>query len=287
MIRTAQFTACLLLLLPLAVPAAVQRYGATEHESRWQSEGSPLDCSLRHEIPGFGAALFRQAAGGQLEFTLHTFLRPPRAGEARLLSVPPAWRHQAVVRDLGTLDFADRTPPFRLPQPLARRLLAELKQGMFPTVTYKDWADGADNVSVHLSAVNVVDALGEFVTCVGQVLPFTFDDVRDSRFHFALGSTELDGPARARLDRVAAYLKADRSVRRVELNAYTDNSGFRSYNRALSAKRAGAVRDYLAAQGVDAALITIKTHGESKPIASNRTASGREQNRRVELALVR
>lgn len=287
MIRTARSTAALLLLLPLAASAAAQRYGATEHESRWQSEGSPLACSLRHEIPSFGTALFHREAGGQLEFTLNTFLRPLRTGEARLMSVPPAWRHQTVIRDLGTVDFADRKPPFHLPQPLARRLLAELEQGMFPTVTYKDWADGADNVSVHLSSVNVRDALGEFVACVDRVLPFAFNDVRSSRIFFALGSAELDGPSRARLDDVAAYLKADPSVRRVELNGYTDSRGFRSYNRALSDKRAAAVRDYLVAQGADGDRFSIKTHGESRPLASNRSETGREQNRRVEVALVR
>jgi outer membrane protein OmpA-like peptidoglycan-associated protein len=56
-------------------------------------------------------------------------------------------------------------------------------------------------------------------------------------------------------------------------------------NQALSEKRAQAVRDYLASRGVPSARVTMVGLGESTPVASNDTPSGRQQNRRVELVI--
>ena len=63
----------------------------------------------------------------------------------------------------------------------------------------------------------------------------------------------------------------------------TDSVGSDAYNQGLSERRAEAVRSYLAQQGVPESSMTAKGLGEAQPIASNRTAEGRQQNRRVEL----
>jgi len=57
------------------------------------------------------------------------------------------------------------------------------------------------------------------------------------------------------------------------------------YNQKLSEQRANAVRDYLMSQGLQAADLTSKGFGESTPVASNDTAAGKQQNRRVELVV--
>ncbi len=274
-------------LLPVSVDAVPRSYGATEHQSKWLVSTSPLECRLRHVVPSYGEARFEKEAGGELGFTLHVFQRPFRTGQARLLSVPPAWKHDAVTRDLGTVDFVDDKPPFRLPRPSARRLLAELEQGMFPTLSFKDWADGSDEIKVYLSSVNVRKALGEFRACLSGILPFTFETVRFSRLHFGFGEKLLKGEHQRRLAEIARYVTADERIKRIELEAHTDSRGYRKVNRALGQRRAEAVRDYLIAQGVAPGLFTIKSYGEAKPIASNRSVRGRELNRRVEITLVR
>jgi outer membrane protein OmpA-like peptidoglycan-associated protein len=68
----------------------------------------------------------------------------------------------------------------------------------------------------------------------------------------------------------------------VEVQGHTDNRGSDSYNLDLSHRRAGAVRDYLIAQGIPPARLTSQGYGESRPIESNRTNTGRAANRRVE-----
>jgi outer membrane protein OmpA-like peptidoglycan-associated protein len=71
--------------------------------------------------------------------------------------------------------------------------------------------------------------------------------------------------------------------KRVRLDAYTDSAGSDAYNQTLSQRRADSVRAYLVQHGVAAARIDARGLGESNPVASNDTAEGRAQNRRVEL----
>jgi outer membrane protein OmpA-like peptidoglycan-associated protein len=71
----------------------------------------------------------------------------------------------------------------------------------------------------------------------------------------------------------------------VDVYGHTDSSGSDSYNQDLSQRRAVAVATVLANQGVDQRRFFIEGRGESDPIASNATESGRAQNRRVEIQL--
>jgi len=57
------------------------------------------------------------------------------------------------------------------------------------------------------------------------------------------------------------------------------------YNQQLSEERGGSVRDYLIAQGIVKTSVSSKGFGKTQPVASNETASGRQQNRRVELVI--
>jgi outer membrane protein OmpA-like peptidoglycan-associated protein len=66
---------------------------------------------------------------------------------------------------------------------------------------------------------------------------------------------------------------------------YTDSTGSASYNQLLSQQRAQSVANYIEAQGVNPKRLVVQGFGESHPIASNDTAEGRAQNRRVELTL--
>src|SRR6185437_11901418 len=72
---------------------------------------------------------------------------------------------------------------------------------------------------------------------------------------------------------------------KLEIDGFTDNTGTPQYNQTLSDKRAESVKKFLVSQGVASDAFTTKGYGESNPVASNRTASGRQQNRRVELVV--
>jgi OOP family OmpA-OmpF porin len=69
------------------------------------------------------------------------------------------------------------------------------------------------------------------------------------------------------------------------VGGHTDSIGSDEYNLRLSQRRAEAVAAWLAAHGIAAARLTAKGFGESKPVADNRTAEGRQRNRRIEIVV--
>jgi outer membrane protein OmpA-like peptidoglycan-associated protein len=101
---------------------------------------------------------------------------------------------------------------------------------------------------------------------------------------FTTGSYGLASDAREKLAKVSGIVLAYPGLR-LEVEGHTDNVGGDSYNQQLSERRAQAVRDYLVDQGIASGAISSRGFGKTTPIASNDTADGRRQNRRVELVL--
>lgn len=85
------------------------------------------------------------------------------------------------------------------------------------------------------------------------------------------------------LKNLAIVLK-EMDVKNFEIDGHTDSDGSDEYNQVLSEKRANSVKNFLVSQGVNAE-ITTKGYGESKPVASNDTAEGKQKNRRVEIII--
>ena len=106
--------------------------------------------------------------------------------------------------------------------------------------------------------------------------------VRIHDIKFENDKAEIQPNASTVLDQTAGALQKCPDVK-VRLNAYTDSNGSDAYNQKLSERRANAVREYLEAQGVAAGRIEAHGLGESNPIADNKTAEGRAENRRVEI----
>lgn len=99
---------------------------------------------------------------------------------------------------------------------------------------------------------------------------------------FELGSDKLTPASQRNLQAIATSLSAQPEIQ-IEVAGNTDSTGSATYNLGLSQKRAESVRNFLIAQGIKADHISAKGYGETNPIASNNTASGRAMNRRVEL----
>ncbi|RKZ09225.1 hypothetical protein DRQ05_00070, partial [bacterium] len=99
--------------------------------------------------------------------------------------------------------------------------------------------------------------------------------------HFESGSASLTPDSYVVLDQVVRSLMAYPEVK-VEIRGYTDSVGSWEYNLKLSQKRAEAVKQYLVNSGIDPNRIIAKGYGEADPIASNKTAEGRAENRRIE-----
>lgn len=115
---------------------------------------------------------------------------------------------------------------------------------------------------------------------VGEGIKITFD----SGILFDVDSEALRPEARENIREMAKTMKKYDDTE-IIIQGHTDSSGSESYNQALSERRARSVANYAIAQGISASRIATQGYGETMPVADNSTASGKQKNRRVEIAV--
>lgn len=243
----------------------------------------------------------------------------PKVG-ARLESVPPIWKSLATKKQLGFIPLVVSNKPFtlphrqRIPAQLAQaevvsvgksqprtlqldkvenflpeiwpeRLLAELEEGMSLRLTYRDWADGKDDVIVTVSAINFMDVVSEFETCIKNLKHFDFTDYRQVTLNYDKNASGLDKKAIAALNKLVEYLKTSPEIKGIKIVAYTDSKGFNRVNSEVSTRFANLVKQHLVKSGVDYS-ITAFGAGEGTYVSDNRTAAGRAKNQRIVISLV-
>ena len=103
--------------------------------------------------------------------------------------------------------------------------------------------------------------------------------------NFPSNSSVLNAESKQELDKVASSIIANPSVKQITVTGYSDDRGAADYNKSLSERRAKSVADYLVSKGLAADKVSSSGMGEANPIASNATAAGRRDNRRVEIDL--
>jgi len=101
---------------------------------------------------------------------------------------------------------------------------------------------------------------------------------------FDTGSANLKPGAREKLARIAGILATHPDLH-LEIEGHTDSVGGDDYNQRLSERRAESVRNYLVRQSIPPTAVATAGFGESRPVATNGTAAGRQQNRRVEIVV--
>lgn len=101
---------------------------------------------------------------------------------------------------------------------------------------------------------------------------------------FSTNKAELASGGTRNVQKLADFLKQF-TQRKVMIEGYTDSTGSNDYNQMLSVRRADAVRSALIDMGISSDRINTHGYGEEFPVASNKTAAGRQQNRRVEIIL--
>lgn len=109
---------------------------------------------------------------------------------------------------------------------------------------------------------------------------FVLDDC-----NFETGKATLQPGSYTVIDELVAYL-VRKDDERIEIGGHTDNVGKAKSNQVLSDARANTVRAYLLTKGIDPSRVTAKGYGMSVPIASNKTAAGKAQNRRTEVKIL-
>ena len=132
-------------------------------------------------------------------------------------------------------------------------------------------ASSSEAQALHAARSETRDVDGGLVLTLGDVV-------------FDAGKASLKPSATTAIDRLAQLLGVypERSVR---IEGHTDSLGDAAANQQLSERRAAAVRDALLARGIAAARVEAVGYGATRPIADNRSESGRQKNRRIEIVL--
>lgn len=268
----------------LNMAAAGERvFGAEPNDSQWTVVAGSYECRLEHTVPQFGRAVFTQTVEGDLRFELHS-LRPQQPGTIALRAIPPEWRPGFPIVELGAVQLADPRQVVSVTDERSGWLLAELEEGIYPAIFYPEPETDRGGVSVVLSGVRFLPAFAQFLDCRAKLLGVNVAALRAKTVRFATNESALSKGDRGVLTELADFVTSGGVNRKVVIEAHADSRGGTQFNQRLSQRRARAVREFLLLQGVGEEQIRIATFGEGKPVASNRTETGRAQNRR---ALVR
>lgn len=261
-----------------SLPAMALTFQTRLENIEWKVEGDQFECRLIQPISGFGSGEFVRRAGEQATFRLRSSSGVLGAGSATLLAAAAPWQPGRGDINLGRVSLARSGVLFTSSQSQASRLINGLLDGRSTVLR-----NGTGEVRV--LPVSFGKAFDDYQACAGKLLAMNYDQVRQTQVGFPGGGIELDDNARARLDIVLDFMKADPTVNHVELDGHSDNSGNRLTNRDLSRRRALAVLEYLKAHGVREEQVTVRFHGERYPLARNTTPANRARNRRVNIQL--
>ncbi|WP_298439594.1 OmpA family protein [uncultured Ferrimonas sp.] len=249
-------------------------------QAQWQYRGDKFACSLRHPVADFGSYQLRHRAGGALQLQLQAdWLNQPEAQSTLTLLVPDWQRpHQAPTTPYpliwqGQRGYANEAAPAAL-------------QALLRGWSWQSQIQArAGRYLVQAQNVQAKAAAQQFLACQQQLLPRSFEQLRNLQLPMASARFTLTAAQKIEVDAVAAYVNADPKVARILIDAHTDNRGDSLENLVLSRARSDEVVSRLVAAGVSAHMIEARGHGERYPIASNRTADGRQRNRRVSIRL--
>ena len=274
-----------LLSLSASFPAMALTFQTRLENVEWKVEGDQFECRLVQPITDFGSGVFVRRAGEQAVFRLNAHNSILGEGSATLLAAAAPWQPGRGDINLGTVRIGRGNILFNSSQTQAGRLFRGLLEGRSPVIRHYSAVGGVSEV--RLLPVKFRQAYGDYEACTGKLLAKNFDQVRQSQIGFPGGGTDLDARARASLQIILQYMKADPTANHIMLDGYSDNSGNRLTNRELSRRRALAVMDYFKDNGLQESQITIRFHGEQYPVAPNNNAVNRAKNRRVSVRLER
>ncbi len=261
----------------------LRHYSASLDNSVWaNNNNSRLQCELQHTIPNYGTAIFSSAASkrSNLQFELDLRRLPADYSLAQIESVPPQWRPGQQATGITEMQWRKQFNG-DVDEQSAWVMLTELEKGYFPTLYYADWHNKSDRVAVALAATNFRPAYYDFLSCMDQLLTYSFEDISYTVLNFEKNSAVLDKASKKKLAQIKEYLSYDKNIELIKVKAYSSSWGGRYTNLKVSEKRASEVKDLFVNFGINADKIAVEGFGEKRHIASNETILGRAENRRV------
>lgn len=228
--------------MPLCLPAHAISFQTRLEKVEWTVEGDKFECRLSQPISNFGSGEFVRRAGEQVTFRLKAREHWLGNGSATLLAAAAPWQPGRGDINLGVVSVANGEVPFNSSQEQGARLLAGLLEGRSPLVRHRTF-NGGDRLEVRLLPVKFHKAYEDYEACTAKLLPVNFDQIRLAQIGFPGGGIDLDPMAKAKLDIILEFVKADPTINSFQIDGHADNSGNRLTNRDLSRRRAWRCRN--------------------------------------------
>lgn len=269
----------------VATPVLALTFQTPLESVEWAVDGDRFECRLTQPVKGFGQGEFVRRAGESPVFKMQSQERWLGRGSATLLAAAAPWRSGLTDINLGPVVVAQTGDTLQSSQVQAGRLLTALMEGRGPMIRHR--TGEGDALEVRLVPAHFADAYQRYLTCTADLLPYNFDQLKQTRIAFADTNMVLSDSAKGRLDSIVDFIKEDPTVNQIELDGHSDSWGNRLSNRDLSRRRALTVQSYLVEQGIAEEQIIIRFHGERYPLKPNNSVANRALNRRVNVVLSR
>lgn len=280
------FRLAILMLFSLPLQAAKPlQFGGSLDRAEWSLSGSVFECRFAQKIPEYGNAVFYHQAGEDVYFQLETIRNLMDYSQAQVSILPPYWQPSGKTENLGSAKIVKGKPNLNLDHERTNQFLHALMEGQWPTISHKAYYDDQRFIRVQISASAFDEFYLDYLECVKQLLPVNFDQVARSKVFFGSNEKATDKTDTDILDRIIFYMKNDPRVFAVYLDGHSDNQGRRYDQRQISKARVEDVERYFIKQGINPEMITTRFHGGRYPVASNKTAKGRAENRRVTIRI--
>ncbi len=260
------------------------KYASPMGDERWKMTGNPIRCGLSLVIPNYGVGYFEQYATKPPHFILRKWEQVNRRLPAQLVARSPVWKPAGPNFLIAKTSIRPGDYGIYLERASALKLLDFLSKGYQGSFNYR--SEQGFDVAVILSPIKFRKVYSKYQRCLGGLLSFGLDKVKHNVLYFGVDSTELADADKEQLRRIEQYAAADVQIEKIRIVGYSDDTGRKGYNNAISQYRAEAVRNYLVKVGVPRTKIVITWKGVLNPVAPNDTEAGRAANRRVVIDLI-
>ena len=272
-----------LLVLILPFNSLTQEIPGDLSDNQWQLTASRFECRLDNRIPGIGEIIVFAGAGEVESLYLNPDPYEQYARNVEVVLEKPPWQHNTHSYYIGSA-ILERDQPLNLKVNVPY-IVESLQKGMQLVIGIERVQ--LEPVKLKMPALDFKQTAKKFYTCYSGLLALNFEQAEETLVYYNSSRHRLKPADKKHFKNIADYILADESVERVEIDAHTDSRGSDLANRELSKKRGKAIAKRLKQLGVPDSKILARFHGERYPIASNETAEGRNQNRRVKIKLIR
>jgi sodium-type flagellar protein MotY len=267
-------------LLPSYSSAAGRLFAADIKRAGWTLFSNPFVCTMTHDIPELGKAVFVTRAMGSQQFYLEVregVVFPQ--GSTSVDTFPAPWRNNAAAVFITSVIASEGNRPISLAAEESLLLERYLLKGVSLLLTSEPVAHSVTRVV--LDAKHFLAENKRYKQCVDDLIPFGFAQIARLVFNYSEKSDELTSAMKTDLAKLVRYMKADPSILGVLVDVHSDNARAVDASNTLTKKHAEWVGAFLQEKGISADKITLRWHGDKYPIANNDKAEGRVKNQRI------